>query len=116
MLEQLGSSELLPTLAPVLEGSSSEPAQGSPCGLRCGQISRVTQLSVRLSPGVTQGRFRSTSEHCRLTNLKFPHFCGSAWVQMAGSGPAGLEVQNDNLRIHKGSQVPPWVRAFPAPM
>lgn len=34
MLQQLGSSELLPTLAPVLEGSSLEPAQGCPCGLR----------------------------------------------------------------------------------
>lgn len=27
---------------------------------------------------------------------------------MAGSGPAGLEVQNDHLRIQKGSQVPSW--------
>lgn len=35
---------------------------------------------------------------------------------MVGLGPAGLEVQNDHLRIHDGPQVPPWVQALPAPV
>lgn len=91
-LKQPGRSGLLPILAPVLERSSLELAQGCPCGLRCRQLSCVTQPSVRLNSGVTQRRFRpslrSSPFHCRLTsNSHVP--AASAWVQMAGRGPAG---------------------------
>lgn len=118
MLKQPGCSGLLPILAPVLEWSSLELARGCPCGLRCRQISCVTQPSVRLNSGVTQRRFRpslrSSPFHCGLTSNSHMS-AASAWVQMAGRGPAGLEVQNDYVRIPKGSQVPSRVRTLPAP-
>lgn len=58
MLKQPACSGLLPILAPVVEQSSLELAQGCPRGLRRRQISRVTQLSVKLNSDVMQGRFR----------------------------------------------------------
>lgn len=108
MLKQPACSRLLPILAPVWDRSSLALAGGCPL--------RITQLPVRLSSGVMQGRCRpslcSTPLHCRLTSN--PHISvAAAWVQAAGSGPAGLEVQNDPLRIQRGSQVPSRV---PAPL
>jgi len=109
-LRQPACSGLLPTL----ERSSVELAPGS----RCRQTSRLRQLPARLKPGAAQGRFRpslwSEPFHCRLTsNSGLP--VASAWVQTAGSEPAGLGVQNDILKDGKGSQVASWARALPAP-
>lgn len=108
MLKQPACPGLLPVLTPVRDWSSSALAGGCPL--------RGTQLPARLSSGVMQGRCRpslcSTPLHYRLTSN--PHISVAfALVQAAGSGPAGLEVQNDHLRIQRGSQVPSRV---PAPL